>query len=60
MKEKDMGTVAELIARVAVRGEAPADIRADVREFKKDFTKARYCFFDGEEAYDYPRYDGDL
>ncbi|MDH3365120.1 MAG: serine hydroxymethyltransferase [Thermoplasmata archaeon] len=60
MKEKDMADVAELIARVVIKGDSTADVRADVREFKKDFTKAHYCFFEGEEAYDYPRFDGDI
>ncbi len=60
MKEKDMDDVAELIARVVVKGESPAQVCDSVKEFKRDFTRARYCFFDGEEAYDYPRHEGDL
>ena len=60
MKESDMTEVAELIARVVVKGESPTSVKKDVIEFKKDFTKVHYCWFEGEEAYDYPTYDGDL
>lgn len=60
MKEKDMSEVAELIARVVVKGEAPEKVKPDVVTFKRQFTKVHYCFFEGEEAYDYPAYDGDL
>jgi glycine hydroxymethyltransferase len=60
MKEKEMAEVAELIARVVVKGEAPEKVKRDVVTFKRQFTKVHYCFFEGEEAYDYPAYDGDL
>ena len=60
MKEKDMEIIAELIARVVTKGEAPAAVKPDVVSFKRGFTRLHYCFFEGEEAYDYPRHDGDL
>jgi glycine hydroxymethyltransferase len=60
MKEKDMAEVAELVARVVVKGEAPEKVKPDVVDFKRQFTKVHYCYFEGEEAYDYPTYDGDL
>ncbi len=60
MKEKEMVDVAELITRVVVKGEVPEKVKRDVVVFKRQFTKVHYCFFDGEEAYDYPEYDGDL
>ena len=60
MKEKEMEAVGELIARVVVKGESPDRVRPDVSSFKQQFTKVHYCFFEGEEAYDYPVYDGDL
>jgi glycine hydroxymethyltransferase len=60
MKESEMTEIAELIARVVVKGESPASVKKNVIEFKKDFTKVHYCWFEGEEAYDYPAYDGDL
>jgi len=59
MKEKDMDSVAELISRVA-RGEDPEKVKSDAVELKRSFTKVHYCFFEGEEAYDYPSHDGDL
>lgn len=60
MKEKDMDEIAELIARVVVKGEPPARVKPDVESFKRQFTKVHYCFFEGEEAYDYSAYDGDI
>ncbi len=60
MKEKDMETIAELIARVVVKGEATSSVKPDVVSFKRGFTKLHYCFFEGEEAYDYPYHDGNL
>jgi glycine hydroxymethyltransferase len=60
MKEKEMEEVAELIARVVVKGESPETVKASVVELKRQYTKVHYCFFDGEEGYDYPSYDGDL
>lgn len=60
MKEKEMAEVAELIARVVVKEESPEKVKQDVVDFKRRFTKVHYCFFEGEEAYDYPAYDGDL
>jgi glycine hydroxymethyltransferase len=60
MKENHMGDVSELLARVVVKGEPPEKVRDDVIEFKRQFTKVHYCFYEGEEAYDYPVYDGDI
>ncbi len=60
MKEKEMAEVAELVARVVVKGQAPEKVKPDVIDLKRQFTKVHYCFFDGEEAYDYPAFDGDL
>ena len=60
MKENHMTEVAELIARVAVKGEPAEHVLPDVVKLKRDFTKVHYCFFEGEEAYDYPTYDGSL
>lgn len=60
MREMEMAEVAELIARVVVKGESPETVKRDVVSFKEGFTKVHYCFFEGEEAYDYPSYDGDI
>ncbi len=50
MKESEMVQVAELISRVANK-DPPAKVREDVKELKRGFTKIRYCFNEGEEAY---------
>jgi len=60
MKESHMAEIADFVARVVVKGEPPESVRKDVIEFKKDFTKVHYCWFEGEEAYDYPVYERDL
>jgi len=60
MKEGHMAEVADLIARVAVKGELPEKVKPDVVNLKRGFTKLHYCFLEGEEAYDYPVYDGSL
>lgn len=60
MREKEMAEVAELIARVVVKGEPPEKVKEDVVALKRQFTKLHYCFFEGEEAYEYPSYEGDL
>ena len=60
MKESQMAEVAELISRVVVKGEPPEKVRPDVVELKRQYTKLHYCFFEGEEAYDYSTYDGNL
>ena len=60
MKEKEMLEVAEFISRVVVKGESPEKVKEAVIPFKRQFTKIHYCFFEGEEAYEYPTYDGDL
>ncbi|HIJ00981.1 MAG: glycine hydroxymethyltransferase [Candidatus Methanomethylophilaceae archaeon] len=52
MKESEMVEVAELITRVCNK-ESPAKVKEDVKELKKGFTKIRYCFHEGEEAYRY-------
>lgn len=52
MKESEMKVVAELIARV-VKGEDPAKVKEDVKDFKKDFEDIKFCFNEGEKAYAY-------
>jgi len=60
MKEAQMVDVAELISRVVVKEEPPEKVKPDVVELKRQYTKLHFCFFEGEEAYDYPTYDGNL
>ena len=60
MKEGQMDEVAELIARIVVKGEDPGNVKPDVISLKRQFDKLHYCFFEGESAYDYPSFDGSL
>ncbi len=55
MKPSHMSEVAEFIARVTVKNESPEKVRADVRNFRRDFQKVRYCFESNRPAYDYLR-----
>lgn len=55
MKESEMREVADLIARVVVKGESGERIRQAVWELKKDFTKVHYAFGSSREAYEYVR-----
>jgi glycine hydroxymethyltransferase len=52
MKESEMKEVAQFIARV-VKGEDPAKVREDVKDFKKQFDTIKFCFNEGEKAYAY-------
>jgi len=60
MKEREMADIADLIHRAVTGAGTTESVRESVKEFKGGFTKVHYCFFEGEEAYDYPTYDGDL
>jgi glycine hydroxymethyltransferase len=51
MMEGEMVDVAEFLERVVKRGEAPAAVKEDVAEFKKDYNTIHYCFEEGMEAY---------
>ena len=56
MKEKEMDEVAEFVYRIVVKKEDTKKVKADVKEFKKDFTKVQFCFGAGAEAYDYKKF----
>ncbi len=51
MKETQMREVANLIARVAVKDEAPDKVAADVAEMRKEFNTVHYCFTPNAEAH---------
>jgi len=51
MKEPQMREVADLIARVALKGEPPAKIAADVGAMRRDFNRVHYCFTPDAEAH---------
>ncbi len=53
MKQGEMEEVARLIWRVVSKKEKPEEVKKDVIELKKEFTKVQYCIGEGTEAYDY-------
>jgi len=53
MKEKEMDEIAEFYKRALIDNEDPKRIKADVKEFRKDFQELYYCFKEGFRGYDY-------
>ncbi len=53
MRETDMSEVAELISEVVIKRSTPDRVREKVIEFRRDFTKVKFCFESGAEAYKY-------
>ncbi len=53
MKEKEMDEVAVFYQRALLKGEDTKKIKADVKEFRKDFQGLHYCFKEGFRGYDY-------
>ncbi len=53
MKEKEMVDVAEFYARAILKEGDVKKIKADVKEFRKDFQELHYCFKEGFRGYDY-------
>jgi glycine hydroxymethyltransferase len=47
MKEPQMEAIAELIARILVRGEHPEALRAEAVALRRSFPTLRYCFENG-------------
>jgi glycine hydroxymethyltransferase len=47
MKETEMEAIAELIARVVVRGEAPEKVARDAAALRAGFQTIHYCFENG-------------
>ena len=43
MKEDDMDQIAEFMKMVVIDGRDPAEVRAKVKEFRKNFLKIHYC-----------------
>ncbi len=55
MKESEMSEVAELMARVVVKGEESSRVAGDVAEFRKRFQRVHYAFESSRDAYEYVR-----
>ena len=53
MKEKEMQDVAAFYARALLKNENVKKIKADVKEFRKDFQTLHYCFKENFRGYDY-------
>jgi glycine hydroxymethyltransferase len=53
MKEKEMDEIAEFYKRVIIDKEKPEKIKADIKEFRKDYQILHYCFKEGFRGYDY-------
>jgi glycine hydroxymethyltransferase len=53
MKEQEMVDVATFYARALLKKENPKKIKADIKEFRKDFQELCYCFKEGFRGYDY-------
>ncbi|TLZ45524.1 MAG: serine hydroxymethyltransferase [Methanobacteriota archaeon] len=51
MKEAQMREVADLIARVVVKGDAPAAVAEDVAAMRSEFNTVHYCFTKDAEAH---------
>jgi len=50
MKESEMRQIAELMARVVLKGEEPSKVEEDVAEFRKGFNNIGYTF-DSNDSY---------
>ena len=53
MKENEMDEVARFYERALIKNENTKRIKADVKEFRKDFQELHYCFKEGFRGYDY-------
>jgi glycine hydroxymethyltransferase len=50
LREADMETIAEFMARILIEKEAPAQVVEDVIEFRQPYQKLYYCFDNGLPA----------
>jgi glycine hydroxymethyltransferase len=50
MREEDMETIADFMARILIEKEAPAQVIEDVIEFRQPYQKLYYCFDNGLPA----------
>lgn len=57
MNESDMVQIAEFFKKLVIDQQNPEGIKAQVREFKKDFKQVKYCFPSKLKAYEYVQFD---
>jgi glycine hydroxymethyltransferase len=50
MREEDMDTIADFIARILIEKESPSKVIEDVIEFRQSYQKLYYCFDNGLPA----------
>ena len=55
MKEAEMDQIADLMTKVVVKNEDPRKIAAEVRDFRKKYTRVHYAFESARDAYSYIR-----
>jgi glycine hydroxymethyltransferase len=53
MKEKEMDEIAEFYEKVLMKNKDPKKIKAEIKEFRKDYQELHYCFKEGFRGYDY-------
>jgi len=53
MKEEEMKDIAEFYMRALLKNQDSKKIKADIKEFRKDFQELHYCFKEGFRGYDY-------
>ncbi len=53
MKEQEMDEIAKFFERTLIKKEPTKNIKADIKEFRKDFQELHYCFKEGFRGYDY-------
>jgi len=53
MKESEMEQIAKFYKRVLLKKENPKKIKADIKEFRKEYQTLHYCFKEGFRGYDY-------
>ncbi|MCJ7516701.1 MAG: serine hydroxymethyltransferase [Methanomassiliicoccales archaeon] len=53
MRESEMKEIASLIWKVVSKKVKIERVKSEVKEFKRGFTKIRYCLAEGKEAYRY-------
>lgn len=53
MKEGEMEEIAEFIKRLIINKEGLEELRRDVADFRKNYTKMHYSFESAADAYKY-------
>ncbi|KAA0004079.1 MAG: serine hydroxymethyltransferase [Thermoplasmata archaeon] len=53
MNEGEMEEIAKFFKRVLLDKEEPSKVKKDVIAFKKNYRSIHYCFYEGEDAYEY-------